>query len=71
MYKLAKVIAAIPPTEVQIERDFSKLNFVFSNRRCSLTEDKLEDIMIIYLNDELFQQVKEDELNELRQSTAK
>lgn len=29
LYKLAMVIYSVPPTEVQIERDFSKLNFVF------------------------------------------
>lgn len=62
LYKLASVIHAIPPTEVQIERDFSKLNFVFGNRRCKLTEERLEDIMILNINPELFFLVKNEEL---------
>lgn len=33
LYELAKAIYSIPPTEVDIERDFSLLNFVFTNRR--------------------------------------
>lgn len=63
IYKLATVVMAIPPTEVQTERDFSKLNFVFTNRRCRLTEERLEDIMTINLNAEIFYLVKEEEKN--------
>lgn len=65
MYKLATVVLAIPPTEVQIERDFSRLNFVFTDRRSKLTEQNLEDIMIISLNGEVFNLVKQDEQNEM------
>lgn len=65
LYKLAMVVLAMPPTEVQIERDFSKLNFVFSNRRCKISHERLEDIMIISLNDEVFYSVKQDEMDEL------
>lgn len=65
LYQLAMIVFAIPPTEVQLERDFSKLNFIFSDRRCNLTEERLEDIMIIHLNDELFYKVKDDLLNSL------
>lgn len=61
LFQLAMIIISIPPTEVQIERDFSKLNFVFSDRRCSLSEDMLEDIMIINFNPELFYEVKSEE----------
>lgn len=62
LYKLAMVVFAVPPTEVQIERDFSKLNFVFSDRRCKLSEERLEDIMVINFNKDLFRVVKEEEL---------
>lgn len=62
LYKLAMVVFAIPPTEVCIERDFSKLNFVFSDRRCNLTEERLEDIMIINLNSDLFYEVKREQM---------
>lgn len=60
LYELAMIVFSIPPTEVKIETDFSKLNFVFTDRRCNLTEERLEDIMTIHLNEELFHQVKED-----------
>lgn len=65
LYKLASVVFAIPPTEVQIERDFSSLNFVFSNRRCNLTEEMLEYIMVIHLNEEVFHFVKQQQQYEL------
>lgn len=65
LYKLAVVVMAIPPTEVQKERDFSKLNFVFTNRRCRLTEERLDDIMTINLNTEMFYLVKSEEINTL------
>lgn len=66
LYKLATVIFSIPPTEVQIERDFSELNFVFNALRCALTKERLEDIMIINLNKDLFFTVKKERLNELK-----
>lgn len=64
--KLATVMFSIPPTEVQIEKDFSELNFVFSDRRCMLTKERLEDIMIINFNEDLFFTVKKEQLNELK-----
>lgn len=60
LYNLAMVVMAVPPTEVQVERDFSKLNHVFTDRRCRLLEERLEDIMLIHLNAELFYRVKTD-----------
>lgn len=66
LYELALVVFSVPSTEVQIERDFSRLNFVFSDLRGALAAERLEDIMIIHLNDELFYEVKNDELTELR-----
>lgn len=62
LHKLAMVVFGVPPTEVQIERDFSLLNFVFSNRRCMLQQERLEDIMVIHLNPDLFYEVKEEQL---------
>lgn len=62
LYKLALFVFSVPPTEVCIERNFSKLNFVFNDRRCRLRSERLEDIMIIHLNDDLFQDVRETQL---------
>lgn len=66
LYELATVTFAIPPTEVQIERDFSKLCFVFNKLRYQLTEQRLDDIMVINLNSDLFYDVKEEEILALK-----
>lgn len=66
IYKLATVVMGIPPTEVQEERNFSKLNYVFTDRRCKLTEERLEDIMTINLNEETFYLVKQEEINAMK-----
>lgn len=71
LYQLAMVVYSVPPTEVQIERDFSRLNCVFSSLRCNLAEERLEDIMSIHLNDEIFYKVKEEELKETQQKILK
>lgn len=68
LYKLASVVYSVPPTEVQIERDFSSLNFVFSNRRCSLTAERLEDIMLIHLNSDLFEIVNNADIAAIRET---
>lgn len=65
LYQLAQIVYSIPPTEVQIERDFSKLGYVFNDRRCNLIQDRLEDVMILNLNPDLFYVVKQEELREL------
>lgn len=66
LYELAKCIYSIPPTEVDIERDFSLLNFVFTNRRANLSEEHLNEVMRIHLNKDLFFVVKEEELLKLK-----
>lgn len=63
MHKLAMAVFAIPPTEVQIERDFSSLEHIFSNRRYKLSPKLVDDILLIHLNKELFFLTVE-ELNE-------
>lgn len=60
LYDLAMVVFAIPPTEVQIERDFSHLKCVFTDRRCNLNQSRLEAILLIHLNKDLFYKVNEN-----------
>lgn len=62
LYGIAMVVFSVPPTEVQIERDFSSLGFVFSDRRTRLNQDRLEDIMLIFLNKELYEIVSQNDL---------
>lgn len=65
LYQIAMVVFSVPPTEVQIERDFSSLDCVFTKRRGNLCNSRLEDIFIIYLNPDLFNVVTEEEIDEL------
>lgn len=58
LYHVANVVFGIPPTEVQIERDFSNLKFIFSERRRNLSEDMLQAILLIHLNKEIFFELK-------------
>lgn len=62
LYQLALIIYSVSPTEVQIERDFSKMGYIFNDRRCALIQERLEDIMIINLNPDLFYSVQADEM---------
>lgn len=66
LYELAKCIYSIPPTEVDVERDFSLLNFVFTKRRGNLSEEHLNDVLRIHLNKDLFFVIKEEELLKLK-----
>lgn len=71
LYELAKCIYAIPPTEVEIERDFSQLNFIYTQRRHNnLSEKNLTEILLIHLNEDLFFIVKEEELLKLKLCTG-
>lgn len=66
LFELAMVIFAIPPTEVQIERDFSLLEFIFSQRRQSLSSELLEAILSINLNSDIFNIIKDEELTNVQ-----
>lgn len=62
LYKLAMVVFAIPPTEVQIERDFSNLKWIFSERRYNLSQARLEAILLLHLNKDLFYKVNDKQI---------
>lgn len=64
MYQIAMVIFSVPPTEVQIERDFSALDFIFTKRRGNLCENRSEEIFLIHLNKDLFYDVNQDEIRQ-------
>lgn len=62
LFEIAMVIFAIPPAETQIERDFSLLEFVFSQRRQGLRSEMIESILTINLNAEIFYDIKKEEI---------
>lgn len=63
LYKLAMAIYAIPPTEVQIERDFSALDKILTKYRTKLSPAILEGILLIHLNKDLFYEIRNEKLN--------
>lgn len=68
LYELAIIINGIPPTQSSIERLFSALNFIFSDRRARLKQKMLEDILLIYSNKDYFYAINEEELVALQNS---
>lgn len=64
LYEVASVIFAIPPSQATVERSFSALNYLFSNRRCGLKPSLLEDCLMIKLNANIAQDVNERDLIE-------
>lgn len=50
LYSLAKVVLAVPPTQVSVERLFSSLKYILSNLRYNLTADILDDILLLRAN---------------------
>lgn len=65
LFDVAMVILAIPPTEVDIERDFSTLRFILSDLRTSLSAQTLENILTINLNRTLYLEINEKDVSEL------
>lgn len=65
IYKVACVVNAIPPSQVTVERAFSALNYIFSNKRCRLNQQTLENCLMIKLNPELAASINECDLNEI------
>lgn len=63
LYGVAMALYTIPPTQVQIERDFSTLGHIFTERRYRLSQERLEDILLINLNKDIFYDVKKEWLS--------
>lgn len=68
LYEIACIIFAIPPTQASVERSFSALKFLFSDYRYGLSEQRLEDLMIVHLNKDLFYLVRDEDLNQCQES---
>lgn len=59
LYEVAKIVLAVPPTEVSVERNFSHLDFILNKRRNNLTDETLETILLLRLNRNLFSEAAE------------
>ena len=50
LYELVQVVLTVPATQASVERNFSVLKYVFSHLRCRLSEERVQDILLIKLN---------------------
>lgn len=47
LYQLSQIVFSVPATQVSVERSFSSLKYILSDLRNSLTDEILENILII------------------------
>ena len=47
--EIAKIVFAVPATQVTVERAFSTLKFILSDKRANIEDVLLEDILLINL----------------------
>lgn len=69
LFELATMILSIPPTQATAERGFSVLGYVYNTRRTRLGKEMLQDILSIKLNEELWQSVNIQEMENLHQNS--
>lgn len=48
--KLAEILHGVPATQVSVERTFSALNFIVSDRRNKLSTESINDVLMTRLN---------------------
>lgn len=58
LHQLAVVALSVPTTQVSVERAFSALALVLTDHRTRLSEETLENILILRLNKNLFDDLK-------------
>lgn len=60
--KVYKYVALIPPTQVKCERDFSKMKLIKTRLRASLTDQSLQNLILISTEANMFDYVNFDDL---------
>lgn len=63
LYQLSQVILAAPASQVSVERAFSALGLILTQKRTSIKSAKLNDVLIIKLNSNLLNGVNLIELD--------
>lgn len=62
LYQLSTVLFAIPPTQATVERLFSLFGFLYNDWRNQLSQNLLEDMVVIITNEDLFHLVNKEDL---------
>uniref|UniRef100_A0A182NT07 HAT C-terminal dimerisation domain-containing protein n=1 Tax=Anopheles dirus TaxID=7168 RepID=A0A182NT07_9DIPT len=57
LYEVATLLLAVPSNQVSVERAFSALGLVLSDKRTKMNDDTLENILLIKLNKTLFEKI--------------
>lgn len=55
LYALAKIVLAVPGTQVSVERLFSQLKFILNDNRANLSSTVLNNILLLKSNYTLFE----------------
>lgn len=66
LFQLSEIVFLNSPTQTYTERTFSAFNHIYSQRRSKLKHELLEDILLIYLNKDLFYKVAVQHLQEMK-----
>lgn len=69
LYEIASIVFAIPPTQASVERDFSALKYMLTDKRYNLKPELLESLLLIHLNSGFFYQVQSTEIYDKQQSS--
>lgn len=62
LYQIANVIFAIPPTQASVERNFSALKYMLTEKRYNLKSELLEALLLIHLNRDDFYEIRKNEI---------
>lgn len=57
LYEVATLLLTVPSNQVSVERAFSALALVLSDKRTKIAEANLENILLVKLNKELFEKI--------------
>lgn len=57
MFRLASVVLSAPSTQVSVERAFSALKLILTDHRQRLSDQRIQDIMVLKLNPDLLQEI--------------
>lgn len=65
LFEIEMVVLAIAPTQVTIERKFSAFAHSYNDYRTSLSQNLLENILLICLNPDLLEIINTEDINHL------
>lgn len=57
LYKLASIVHCVPPSQTTVERAFSAMALILSPLRTKISDKHLEDLLLIRLNREIFDEI--------------